>query len=150
MKIGELSARTGASVRALRYYEERGLLRPARGANGYRDYGEPAVRAVRRIQLLLAAGLPSPVVAELLPCVAGEEILACDCPEVLDALAEQRARLTASIDELSAARDILDSLLGAPLDRDPPARRPSRRTHVARGQRRGITDAPPGAGPARP
>ena len=30
MQIGELSARTGASVRMLRYYEEQGLLEPRR------------------------------------------------------------------------------------------------------------------------
>ena len=38
MQIGELSARTGASVRMLRYYEEQGLLEPRRTGSGYRDY----------------------------------------------------------------------------------------------------------------
>lgn len=40
MRIGELARRTGVSVRALRYYEEQGLLVPARAANGYREYTE--------------------------------------------------------------------------------------------------------------
>ena len=38
MQIGELSARTGASVRMLRYYEEHGLLEPERTESGYRVY----------------------------------------------------------------------------------------------------------------
>ena len=38
MKIGELSRRTGVPPRMLRYYEQQGLLRPARGQNGYRCY----------------------------------------------------------------------------------------------------------------
>jgi hypothetical protein len=51
MRIGELAERTGVPARLLRYYEEQGLLTPARAANGYRDYGEPlADRVVQRDQ----------------------------------------------------------------------------------------------------
>ena len=42
MHIGELSVRTGVSRRALRYYEEQGLLLPQRQANGYRSYSDDA------------------------------------------------------------------------------------------------------------
>ncbi|WP_245788462.1 MerR family DNA-binding transcriptional regulator [Amycolatopsis marina] len=34
MQIGELSERTGASRRSIRYYEQQGLLRPARTGKG--------------------------------------------------------------------------------------------------------------------
>jgi DNA-binding transcriptional MerR regulator len=37
MRIGELSRRTGVSQRSLRYYEEQGLLMPARLASGTED-----------------------------------------------------------------------------------------------------------------
>ena len=56
MKIGELATRTGASVRSIRHYEAQGLLRASRGANGYREFGEPAVELVRRIRVLLRNG----------------------------------------------------------------------------------------------
>jgi len=49
VQIGELSARTGASVRMLRYYEEQGLLEPRRTGSGYRTYAESDVDRVARI-----------------------------------------------------------------------------------------------------
>jgi DNA-binding transcriptional MerR regulator len=112
MRIGELARRTGVSPRALRYYEEQGLLRPDRRASGYREYDERAVRTVARIQLLLSAGLGTSVIAEILPCVADDTVvLAPTCPELLDGLAVERARIDRSVDRLLAARGILDSLM---------------------------------------
>ena len=112
MRIGELARRTGTSPRALRYYEEQSLLRPDRSASGYRDYDERAVRAVRHIRLLLSAGLGTSVIAEILPCIPDDTtVFAPTCPELLDGLAEERVRITRSIDKLTAARDILDRLL---------------------------------------
>jgi predicted transcriptional regulator len=58
MLIGELSARTGVSQRLLRYYEEQGLLQPARDPNGYRRYGENMVTTVHQVRALLAAVKP--------------------------------------------------------------------------------------------
>jgi DNA-binding transcriptional MerR regulator len=116
MKIGELSRRTGVSPRALRYYEDQGLLTPARLPNGYRDYAERTVVTVRRIQVLLSAGLGTSVIAEILPCMADDTVvLSGRCPELVDGLAKERERMTAAIDDLVAARDILDSLIGRPL-----------------------------------
>ncbi|WP_308283970.1 MerR family transcriptional regulator [Streptomyces buecherae] len=57
MRIGELAQRTGVTPRALRYYEQQGLLAPERAANGYREYGAlDGVRAAN-IRELLSAGL---------------------------------------------------------------------------------------------
>lgn len=69
MRIGELARRTGATTRALRYYEQRGLLGSGRGANGYRDYGPEAVVRVRNIRRLLEAGLSSDDVLEIEGCL---------------------------------------------------------------------------------
>jgi DNA-binding transcriptional MerR regulator len=38
--IGDLAARAGISTRAIRYYEELGILRPTRTEGGYRLYSE--------------------------------------------------------------------------------------------------------------
>ncbi len=69
MRIGELAGRTGVSVRALRYYEEQGLLRPSRTTSGQRLYAEDAVERVAFFQDMYAAGLSSRHIATLLPCV---------------------------------------------------------------------------------
>src|SRR4051794_27399760 len=114
MRIGELARRTGSSPRALRYYEEQGLLRPARRPTGYREYDERAVHTVGHIRLLLSAGLGTTVIGEILPCIADDPVtLAPTCPELLDGLAGERARIDSSIDRLLAARAVLDSLLPA-------------------------------------
>ncbi|BCJ35566.1 transcriptional regulator [Actinocatenispora thailandica] len=118
MEIGDLAARTGVSRRALRYYEQQGLLTPARRPNGYRDYPEAAERTVRQIQVLLAAGLGTAVIAEILPCLADPAVVRVPvCPELLDGLGAERDRITASVRRLVAARDLLDSLIA---DRDRP------------------------------
>ncbi|MGC4818907.1 MerR family transcriptional regulator [Micromonospora sp. DT63] len=114
MRISELAREAGTTPRALRYYEEQGLLRPARLASGYRHYDPQAVGTVRHIQLLLSAGLNTAAIAEILPCIPDDvTVLAPTCPELLDALAVERARITASMDRLGAARDVLDRLIQA-------------------------------------
>lgn len=69
MRIGELAKRSGVSVRALRYYEEQGLLTAERSASGQRHYPEAAVEKVRFFQDMYAAGLSSRNIATLLPCM---------------------------------------------------------------------------------
>ena len=53
------SAATGLSVKALRLYDERGLLAPARvdRATGYRRYTEDQIATAGRIALLRRAGI---------------------------------------------------------------------------------------------
>ncbi|WP_231918953.1 MULTISPECIES: MerR family DNA-binding transcriptional regulator [unclassified Leifsonia] len=70
VRIGELSAKTGVSTRALRYYEQQGLIRSRRLPNGYRDYGPQTVDVVLFVQDLFAVGLPSRLLRDIIPCVA--------------------------------------------------------------------------------
>jgi DNA-binding transcriptional MerR regulator len=67
MKIGDLAARTGVSVPALRYYEQQGLLSAARTPAGQRVYPEAAVERVELIRMLLAAGLSSRTIIATAP-----------------------------------------------------------------------------------
>ena len=57
MRIGELAQRTGTTTRALRFYEDQGLLPARRSANGYRDYDENDLQLVKEIQTLQTIGL---------------------------------------------------------------------------------------------
>ena len=36
IRVGEMARRTGVSARTIKYYEERGLIQPARGQSDYR------------------------------------------------------------------------------------------------------------------
>ncbi|QQA42871.1 Cu(I)-responsive transcriptional regulator [Pelagovum pacificum] len=40
MNIGQMSEATGLPAKTIRYYEDIGLVRPARGENGYRAFSE--------------------------------------------------------------------------------------------------------------
>ena len=58
MRIGELAQQTGATTKAIRYYESLGLLpRADRTQSGYRDYGFDAIERVRFIKDAQAGGL---------------------------------------------------------------------------------------------
>ena len=107
LRIGEIAARSGVSVRALRYYEEQGLLEAARSPSGQRRYAEGAVDRVHLIQQLYAAGLTSSDVLALLPCVH----TGVATPEMIELLVEQRDRIDRQIAELTAARERLDEVI---------------------------------------
>ncbi|MEU9832142.1 MerR family transcriptional regulator [Streptosporangium sp. NPDC048047] len=115
MRIGTLADRTGASRRLLRYYEEQGLLQPLRLANGYREYSESDVATVRRIRTLLAAGLPTAVIARLLHCVhdEGERLIPSACPGMVTSLRQERRRISEAITRLQSSQQALDTLLAA-------------------------------------
>jgi DNA-binding transcriptional MerR regulator len=70
MRIKELSDRTGASVRSIRYYEAKGLIMTSRLANGYRDYDQGAIDKVKTIQLYLSLGLTTDEIAPIMECPA--------------------------------------------------------------------------------
>ncbi|GHI07122.1 MerR family transcriptional regulator [Streptomyces cellostaticus] len=72
MRIGELAQATGATPRALRHYEQAGLITSARTANGYRDYAPGTAVRVRNIRHLLEAGLTLDDVRAFLPCLDGD------------------------------------------------------------------------------
>ncbi|WP_335972252.1 MULTISPECIES: MerR family transcriptional regulator [Streptomycetaceae] len=108
MRVGDLAARTGVSVRALRYYEEQQLLTAERSPSGQRHYPDSAVDRVRLIQELYAAGLSSRTILELLPCVVDGRAT----PELLGRLAQERAEVDRRVTDLLRTRDRLDAVIG--------------------------------------
>jgi DNA-binding transcriptional MerR regulator len=55
-RVGELAEAAGVSPDTLRHYERKGLLRPERSSNGYREYPERALERVRMIRQALLVG----------------------------------------------------------------------------------------------
>lgn len=68
MKIGELSKKTGASVRSIRHYEKKNLITAVRLENDYREFDDSAVKRIRIIQLYLGLGLTTEQIEEILKC----------------------------------------------------------------------------------
>jgi DNA-binding transcriptional MerR regulator len=100
--IGELSARTGVAVSALRYYEELGLLTPQARVSGRRRYASDAVTAVAVIRFLRDLHFTLREIAQLTAAEPG-------AGDVWRALAERKlTELDDLIARASAAREALD------------------------------------------
>ncbi|MGJ6962888.1 MerR family transcriptional regulator [Streptosporangium sp. G11] len=81
MRIGELARRAGVSTRALRYYEQQGLITARRSANGYREYGEADLRLVSEIRSLLAVGFTLDDARPFVACLRAGHDSGGSCPE---------------------------------------------------------------------
>ena len=111
MRIGELARRTGVSVRALRYYEEHGLLVAERTAGHQRVYAAAAPERVRLLRRLFAAGLSSTTIGSLLPCV--DRPFGAVTSEAMAVMRREHERIGGQIAELGAAREQLAYLIDA-------------------------------------
>ncbi|MEU8899324.1 MerR family transcriptional regulator [Nocardia sp. NPDC048505] len=117
MRIGELSRRTGVNHRLLRYYEEQGLLTADRTGGGFRDFGPDAPVVVQQIRALLAAGLPTRVIREILPCAHGPAPELEAHPDMIAVLRRELRDVEARLNCLSETRDLLAGYL-ARIDRN--------------------------------
>ncbi|BBX73621.1 heavy metal-responsive transcriptional regulator [Mycobacterium shinjukuense] len=121
LSIGELAASTGVSRKALRVYEERGLIDPpARSANGYRHYDPAVAVRVVFIRRARALGLRLNEIRQVLavhsagaePCAAVIAALTqriTEIDRVTAELASLRADLVESIDHARRARKTTDA-----------------------------------------
>lgn len=74
MKINEVDEIVDVGKKAIRFYEQEGLLTPHRNPqNGYRDYNEEDIQQLLRIKLLRKLGLP---IAEIRHLQSGQLTIA--------------------------------------------------------------------------
>ncbi|WP_184576029.1 MerR family transcriptional regulator [Streptomyces zagrosensis] len=126
MRIGDAAAAAGLTPRALRYYEQQGLISAARTPSGYREYGPREVRRLRAVRELLDAGLTigdvrsfahlldTASVGETLPehpGVGGPAL----CAAAETVIRRRLAELDERIVRLSELRDRLAERVGEPL-----------------------------------
>ncbi|MEV4140498.1 MerR family transcriptional regulator [Dactylosporangium sp. NPDC049742] len=111
VRIGELAEATGTTARALRHYEQAGLISSERASNGYRVYDERAAVRVRNIRYLLAAGLTLDDVRVFLPCLDGDVAAAPPSPTGLRVAHDRLAILNERIAAQTDARDRLAAAL---------------------------------------
>ena len=103
MKINEVEALVGITKKNIRFYEAEGLLAPHRNSeNGYRDYGEAEVDALRRIKLLRKLGVP---LEEIRRMQSGGHTVGDGMRRHLVTLERERENLAQSIRLCSALTD---------------------------------------------
>lgn len=107
MRIGELAARTGASTRSLRYYEEQGLLASRRTANGHREYDESDLRLVREIRGLLSIGFGLAETRPFVDCLRAGHASGDACPASIDVYRRKLTEVEQCLDRLTSVRDHL-------------------------------------------
>ncbi len=108
MQIGELAQQVGVSTKALRFYEQAGVLaEPPRRPSGYRDYDQTALARLRFVKGAQAAGL---TLAEIVQIVAVRAAQGPPCTHVVGLLDRHAADLDRRITELASARDEVERL----------------------------------------
>ncbi|WP_349295671.1 MerR family transcriptional regulator (plasmid) [Thioclava sp. 'Guangxiensis'] len=104
MQIGEISQRSGITVRMLRFYEAEGLLRPHRTDSGYRDYSEADVEEAKRIKQLADAGLTVEAIHDLLPCIISPKPTFHPCDRLRARLEGEVAKLEKRLADMERSR----------------------------------------------
>jgi MerR family transcriptional regulator, copper efflux regulator len=104
MYIGEVVARTGASAKAIRLYEQRGLLQVSRSGR-YRHYRDQDVAQILLIRQALALGFR---LAELVTLFQGQPDSGLSQERLLALMDDRIRSVDAQLASLSALRHQLD------------------------------------------
>ncbi|PRY93769.1 Cu(I)-responsive transcriptional regulator [Hasllibacter halocynthiae] len=107
MNIGEVAARSGVPAKTIRYYEDIGLIRPARGANGYRDFSDEDAHRLAFVGRARALGFPVEDCRRLLALWSEGR----PSREVRALAAGHLAEIERRLRELQAMRDALSDLV---------------------------------------
>ncbi|MEU3139949.1 MerR family transcriptional regulator [Nocardiopsis alba] len=114
LRVGDLSELTGVNTRLLRYYENQGLIRAERSTGGHRLFDPAVVEQVRSVRLLLAAGLPTRVIGELLECINDPDRLEpCAVPTLMEHLVDYDERIASLVGTRDTLQRLIDASTGA-------------------------------------
>lgn len=108
MNIGEVATASGLPAKTIRYYEDIGLLRAARGANGYRHFVDRDVRMLSFVSRARSLGFSIDDCRSLLSLYADRDRASADVKEIAR---EHLSGIAKKISELEAMRDTLEDLV---------------------------------------
>ena len=108
MLIGELATASGLTREALRFYEQQGLIRAQRLANGYRDYAPETLMLVNYIRTAQQLGFTLAEIGHKLPEIWEQ---AEPGPAIAQVLGEKLSEIDARITALMALREGLATRL---------------------------------------
>ena len=110
MKIKQVEELVGITSKNIRFYENQGLLTPERAENGYREYHEQNIEALKKIKLLRKLGIS----VEEIRAVLNHSRSLEDCLEKHLAVLEKEQENLLNMQRLSDAilqqRDSIDTL----------------------------------------
>lgn len=110
LTIGDVAARTGLAVSAIRYYEEMGLVRPDRNAGGQRRFVATDIRRLSFVMVTQKLGFSIAEIGEHMASLPGDR-----APTKADWTRMSRTfrkRIDGRIAELETLRDRLDACIG--------------------------------------
>lgn len=117
MNVGQAAEKTGLPPKTLRYYEEIGLISPARAANGYRDYSEDDVHRLSFLQRARRLGFSIEDCRQLMSLYQDRSRASRDVREIAIAHVTE---IDARIAELESMRATLGQLISACAGSDRP------------------------------
>lgn len=128
MRIGEFADQAGISTKAIRYYEQIGILAPpARTPSGYRAYDHTALGRLEFVRAAQALGL---TLGEIRQIIALRDHGHAPCTHVTTLLQSRAAELDRRIDQLQQLRGELLQLAERATTLDPRQCPPERVCHI--------------------
>ncbi|MBO6757647.1 MAG: redox-sensitive transcriptional activator SoxR [Roseibium sp.] len=110
LSIGDLAARTGLSVSAIRFYETKGLVAPVRNAGGQRRFLRADIRRLSFAMIAQEFGFTiAEIAAQLDSLPDGRAPTKADWTKISRRF---QAHLDEKIERLTALRDKLDGCIG--------------------------------------
>lgn len=108
MNIGAAAERSGLPAKTIRYYEDIGLLRASRGANGYRAYTDDDVHRLKFLQRARSIGFSVEECRQLLSLYADKDR---DSADVKAIASRKLAEIDRKIAQFQGLRAVLSHLV---------------------------------------
>ena len=104
--IGKLAKQANVTIETIRYYQRKGLLdEPIKPDTGYRLYPSEAISRIQFIKRAQLCGFALKEILELISLDSGH------CSDVQKVAEKKRLQIDDQIKNLTALRDVLDSLV---------------------------------------
>lgn len=107
-RVGELAKAAGVSTDTLRHYERKGILRPRRARNGYREYPAEALERLKMVRQAMVVGFTLDELSAILKIFDEGGV---PCHEVRSLAASKLAELERHLQDVTAlCNELRDSL----------------------------------------
>jgi DNA-binding transcriptional MerR regulator len=113
----EAAREAGVTVKALRYYEQLGLIVPERSTSGYREYSSLDVVCAREVRKMSELGFSPSDSRPFLECIRAGHSAGDDCPESLSVYLSRIRSIDALIDKLHELRNTLHTRMNQAAER---------------------------------